>query len=58
MLITNLISLFGRKIMIKAGIVPGSAFCELEEGFVRLSIVALNNEIVTGFRKFVKWADD
>jgi len=44
--------------MIKVELVPGSAFCEEGEGFVRLSIAASDNDIDTGFRKIVKWADE
>lgn len=43
--------------MIKVEIVPGSAFCEEGEGFARLSIADSDNDIDTGLREIVNWAD-
>jgi aspartate/methionine/tyrosine aminotransferase len=39
------------------GLVPGSAFGEQGEGFVRMTIAASEEEVETGFRKIVEWAD-
>lgn len=38
------------------GLVPGSAFGEQGEGFVRMSIAAADEEVEAGFRKIVEWA--
>ena len=39
------------------GLVPGSAFGEQGEGFVRMSIAASDEEVEAGFRKIVSWAE-
>ncbi len=39
------------------GLVPGSAFGAQGEGFVRMTIAASDEEVETGFRKIVAWAD-
>jgi len=39
------------------GLVPGSAFGEQGEGFVRMTIAASDEEVEAGFRKIVEWAD-
>ena len=39
------------------GLVPGSAFGERGEGFVRMSIAASNEDVEVGFRKIVEWAE-
>ena len=39
------------------GLVPGSAFGEQGEGFVRMSIAASNEDVEVGFRKIVEWAE-
>ncbi len=39
------------------GLVPGSAFGEQGEGFVRLSIAASDEDVEAGFRKIVEWAE-
>ena len=39
------------------GLVPGSAFGEQGEGFVRMTIAASDEEVETGFRKVVEWAE-
>ncbi len=38
------------------GLVPGSAFGEQGEGFVRMTIAASDEEVEAGFRKIVAWA--
>jgi aspartate/methionine/tyrosine aminotransferase len=40
------------------GLVPGSAFGEQGEGFVRMTIAASDEEVEAGFRKIVAWAED
>ena len=39
------------------GLVPGSAFGEQGEGFVRMTIAASDDEVEAGFRKIVEWAE-
>ncbi len=39
------------------GLVPGSAFGELGEGFIRMVISASDEDVEAGFRKIVKWAE-
>jgi aspartate/methionine/tyrosine aminotransferase len=39
------------------GLVPGSAFGEQGEGFIRMSIAASDEEVEAGFRKIVEWAE-
>jgi aspartate/methionine/tyrosine aminotransferase len=39
------------------GLVPGSAFGERGEGFVRMTIAASDEDVETGFRKIVEWAE-
>ncbi len=39
------------------GLVPGSAFGEGGEGFVRMTIAASDADIEAGFRKIVEWAE-
>jgi aspartate/methionine/tyrosine aminotransferase len=39
------------------GLVPGSAFGEQGEGFVRMTIAASGEEVEAGFRKIVEWAE-
>ena len=39
------------------GLVPGSAFGEQGEGFVRMTIAASDEEVEAGFRKIVAWAE-
>jgi aspartate/methionine/tyrosine aminotransferase len=38
------------------GLVPGSAFGEQGEGFVRMAIAASDEDVEAGFRKLVEWA--
>jgi aspartate/methionine/tyrosine aminotransferase len=38
-------------------LVPGSAFGEYGEGFVRMTIAASDEEVEVGFRKIVEWAE-
>lgn len=40
------------------GLVPGSAFGEQGEGFVRMTIAASDEDVEAGFRRIVKWADE
>ncbi len=40
------------------GLVPGSAFGEQGEGFIRMSFAASDEEVETGFRRIVEWADE
>jgi len=40
------------------GLVPGSAFGEQGEGFIRMSFAASDEEVETGFRKIVEWAEE
>jgi aspartate aminotransferase len=39
------------------GLVPGSAFGEQGEGFVRMAIAASDEDVEAGFRKIVEWAE-
>lgn len=39
------------------GLVPGSAFGEYGEGFVRMTIAASDADVEEGFRKIVEWAE-
>jgi aspartate/methionine/tyrosine aminotransferase len=39
------------------GLVPGAAFGEQGEGFVRMTIAASDEEVEAGFRKIVAWAE-
>ncbi|HEY5731197.1 MAG TPA: pyridoxal phosphate-dependent aminotransferase [Anaerolineales bacterium] len=39
-------------------LVPGSAFGEYGEGFVRMTIAASDEEVEAGFRKIVEWAEN
>lgn len=39
------------------GLVPGSAFGEQGEGFLRMTIAASDEEVEDGFRKIVEWAE-
>ena len=39
------------------GLVPGSAFGAQGEGFVRMTIAASDEDVETGFRKIVEWAE-
>ena len=39
------------------GLVPGSAFGEQGEGFVRMTIAASDEDVEAGFRKITKWAE-
>jgi len=39
------------------GLVPGSAFGEHGEGFIRMSIAASDEDVEMGFRKIVEWAE-
>ncbi len=39
------------------GLVPGSAFGEQGEGFIRLCIAASEKDVEAGFRAIVKWAE-
>lgn len=39
------------------GLVPGSAFGEEGEGFIRLCIAASDEDVEAGFRKIVAWAE-
>jgi aspartate/methionine/tyrosine aminotransferase len=41
----------------KVGLVPGSAFGEQGEGFVRMTIAASDEDVAAGFRKIVQWAE-
>ena len=40
------------------GLVPGSAFGEEGEGFIRMSFAASDGDVETGFRRIVEWAED
>ncbi|RIK31543.1 MAG: hypothetical protein DCC56_04990 [Anaerolineae bacterium] len=40
------------------GLVPGSAFGEHGEGFIRMSFAASDEEVETGFRRIVEWAEE
>lgn len=39
------------------GLVPGSAFGEQGEGFIRMTIAASDADVEAGFRKIVEWAE-
>lgn len=39
------------------GLVPGSAFGEQGEGFIRMTIAASDEDVEEGFRKIVEWAE-
>ena len=39
------------------GLVPGSAFGEQGEGYVRMTIAASDEDVEAGFRKIVEWAE-
>jgi aspartate/methionine/tyrosine aminotransferase len=39
------------------GLVPGSAFGELVEGFVRMTIAASDADVAEGFRRIQAWAE-
>ncbi|MCE9644395.1 MAG: pyridoxal phosphate-dependent aminotransferase [Chloroflexi bacterium] len=39
------------------GLVPGSAFGEQGEGFIRMTIAASDEEVEAGFRKIIEWAE-
>jgi aspartate/methionine/tyrosine aminotransferase len=39
------------------GLVPGSAFGEQGEGFIRMTIAASDKDVEAGFRKIVEWAE-
>jgi aspartate/methionine/tyrosine aminotransferase len=39
------------------GLVPGSAFGEQGEGFIRMTIAASDLDVEAGFRKIVEWAE-
>ena len=39
------------------GLVPGSAFGEQGEGFVRMTIAASDEDVEAGFRKIVAWTE-
>jgi len=39
------------------GLVPGAAFGEQGEGFIRMSFAASDEEVEMGFRKIVEWAE-
>lgn len=39
------------------GLVPGSAFGEHGEGFIRMTIAASDEDVEAGFRKIVAWAE-
>lgn len=47
------------RLLEEAGValVPGSAFGEYGEGFVRMTIAASDEEVEAGFRKIVAWAE-
>jgi aspartate/methionine/tyrosine aminotransferase len=48
------------KLLKEAGValVPGSAFGEYGEGFVRMTTAASDGEVEAGFRKIVEWAEE
>ncbi|MBK8823464.1 MAG: pyridoxal phosphate-dependent aminotransferase [Anaerolineales bacterium] len=39
------------------GLIPGSAFGEEGEGFIRMTIAASDEDVEAGFRKIVEWAE-
>ena len=40
------------------GLVPGSAFGDQGKGFIRMSFAASDEEVETGFRRIVEWAEE
>ena len=40
------------------GLVPGSAFGEQGEGFIRMTIAASDEDVEAGFRSIVEWAEE
>jgi aspartate/methionine/tyrosine aminotransferase len=40
------------------GLVPGSAFGDQGEGFIRMSFAASDEDVEMGFRKIVEWAEE
>jgi aspartate/methionine/tyrosine aminotransferase len=42
---------------VSVGLVPGSAFGEQGEGFVRMTIAASDEDVEAGFRTIVEWAE-
>ncbi len=40
------------------GLMPGTAFGERGEGFLRMTIAASDAEVEQGFRKIIEWAED
>jgi aspartate/methionine/tyrosine aminotransferase len=48
------------RLLEEAGValVPGSAFGEYGEGFVRMTIAASDEDVEAGFRKIVEWAEE
>ena len=44
-------------VLLGVGLVPGSAFGEQGEGFIRMSIAASDEDVEAGFRKIVEWAE-
>ena len=49
----------GERLLEEAGVglVPGSAFGEQGEGFIRMTIAASDEDVEAGFRKIVEWAE-
>ncbi len=41
----------------KVGLVPGSAFGEQGEGFLRMTIAAADEDVEAGFRNIIQWAE-
>ena len=41
----------------QVGLVPGSAFGEQGEGFVRMTIAASDADVAEGFRRILAWAE-
>ncbi len=41
----------------KVGLVPGAAFGQHGEGFVRMTTAASDDEVEAGFRKIIEWAE-
>jgi aspartate/methionine/tyrosine aminotransferase len=39
------------------GLVPGAAFGQQGEGFVRMTTAASDDDVEAGFRKIIEWAD-
>jgi len=48
------------RLLVEAGVglVPGSAFGEQGEGFLRMTIAASDDQVEEGFRKIVAWAEE